>query len=108
MIKVIFGVVSFLVGLSAIIDQKLFRPVPFTWMTRSGGEVEMEMANNDLRRNAEGYSDPTAYEAIKNLDADDERFHKLLNTIFTICELSGFHLEERIVLKDLQTGKVWR
>ena len=69
-------------------------------MTRSGGEVEMEMANNDLRRNAEGYSDPTAYEAIKNLDADDERFHKLLNTIFTICE--------RIVLKDLQTGKVWR
>ena len=77
-------------------------------MTRSGGEVEMEMANNDLRRNAEGYSDPTAYEAIKNLDADDERFHKLLNTIFTICELSGSHLEERIVLKDLQTGKVWR
>ena len=77
-------------------------------MTRSGGEVEMEMANNDLWRNAEGYFDPTAYEAIKNLDADDERFHKLLNTIFTICELSGFHLEERIVLKDLQTGKVWR
>lgn len=99
MIKVIFGVVSFLVGLSAIIVSKAIS---------SGGEVEMEMANNDLRRNAEGYSDPTAYEAIKNLDADDERFHKLLNTIFTICELSGFHLEERIVLKDLQTGKVWR
>ena len=57
-------------------------------MTRSGGEVEMEMANNDLRRNAEGYSDPTAYEAIKNLDADDERFHKLLNTIFTRNGLS--------------------
>ena len=50
------------------------------------------MANN-LRKNAEGYSDPTAYEAIKSADADDERFHKLLNTIFTICELSGFHLE---------------
>lgn len=82
--------------------------MPFTWMTRSDGEVEAEMANIDLRRNAEGYSDPTAYEAIKNLDADDERFHKLLNTIFTICELSWFHLEERIVLKDLQTGKVWR
>lgn len=56
------------------------------------------MANN-LRKNAEGYSDPTAYEAIKSADADDERFHKLLNTIFTICELSGFHLEEGLFSK---------
>lgn len=66
------------------------------------------MANENPRTNHEGYSDPTAYEAIKNTEADDERFHKLLNTIFTICELSGFHLEERIVLKDTQSGKVWR
>lgn len=78
----------------------------FTWTTRSDGEAEMEMANNDFRKNASGYSDPTAYKAITSADA--ERFHKLLNTIFTICELSGFHLEERIVLKDTQTGKVWR
>lgn len=68
----------------------------------------MEMVNNDLRKNASGYSDPTAYKAIVGVDADDERFHKLLNTIFTICELSGFHLEERIVLRDELTGKVWR
>ncbi len=66
------------------------------------------MATNDLRKNASGYSDPTAYEAIKSAGADDERFHKLLNTIFTICELSGFHIEEQIVLKDIQTGRVWR
>lgn len=66
------------------------------------------MANGNPRTNHEGYSDPTAYKAIKNTEADDERFHKLLNTIFTICELSGFHLEERIILKDTQTGKVWR
>lgn len=66
------------------------------------------MANGNPRTNHEGYSDLTAYEAIKNTEADDERFHKLLNTIFTICELSGFHLEERIILKDTQTGKVWR
>lgn len=64
------------------------------------------MGNNDLQKNAEGYSDPTAYKAITS--SDDGRFYKLLNTIFTICELSGFHLEERIVLKDTQTGKVWR
>ena len=64
------------------------------------------------RKNAEGYSDPTAYEAIRNVergaDADDERFHKLLDTIFSICELSGFHIEERIVIKDKKTGKIWR
>ena len=58
------------------------------------------------RKNAEGY------EAIKNVergaDADDERFHKLLDTIFSICELSNFHIEERIVIKDKKTGKIWR
>nr|DAV53807.1 MAG TPA: hypothetical protein [Caudoviricetes sp.] len=64
------------------------------------------------RKNAEGYSDPTAYEAIRNVergaDADDDRFHKLLDTIFSICELSGFHVEERIIIKDKKTGKIWR
>lgn len=68
----------------------------------------MKIVNNDLRRNGSGYSDPTAYKAIASADVDDERFHKLLNTLFTICELSGFHLEGQIVLKDMQTGKVWR
>lgn len=48
------------------------------------------MAKDDLRRNAEGYLDPTAYEAMRN------------------CELSDFHIEERIVIKDKRTGKVWR
>lgn len=66
------------------------------------------MDKEDLRRNAEGYLDPTAYEAIKNAERDDERFHALLNTIFTICELSDFHIEERIVIKDKRTGKIWR
>lgn len=63
---------------------------------------------NNLRKNGSGYFDPTAFQAIKNVDEDDERFHKLLNTIFTICELSGFHIEERIVIKDMQTGRIWR
>lgn len=64
------------------------------------------MDGRDLRRNASGYTDPTAYEAIMN--ADDARFHRLLDTIFNICELSGFHLEGRVVLRDKRTGKVWR
>lgn len=66
------------------------------------------MAKDDIRRNAEGYFDPTAYEAMRNIERDEERFHKLLDTIFTLCELSDFHIEERIVIKDKRTGKVWR
>lgn len=52
------------------------------------------MVNDDMRKNSEGYSDP--------------RFHKLLDAIFTICELSGFHIEERIIVKDKKTGRIWR
>lgn len=67
------------------------------------------MANNrELKRNASGYVDPTAYEALKNIESETERFQKLLNTIFYICELAGFHVEERIVIRDKRTGKVWR
>lgn len=63
----------------------------------------------DLGKNAEGYPDPTACQAIRNIEREDEeRFHKLLKTIFNICELSGFRVDERIVLRDLKTGKVWR
>lgn len=66
------------------------------------------MNDRDLRKNASGCPDPTAYEAIKNIDREDENFHKLLHTIFNICELSGFRIEGRIVLVDKVTGKVWR
>lgn len=59
-------------------------------------------------QNDEGYPDLTAYEAIRKADDDYARFRKLLDTIFSICELSGYHVEERLVIKDLKTGKVWR
>ena len=63
---------------------------------------------DELKRNAEGYSDPTAYKAIKRADADYERFRKLMGAIFRLCELSDFHIEERIVVKDLRSGRIWR
>lgn len=65
------------------------------------------MTRDDMR-NSEGYLDLTAYEAMKNVDRDEERFHRFLDTIFSICELAGFHIEERIVIKDKKTGRVWR
>lgn len=64
--------------------------------------------NNDIYRNGSGYVDPTAYKAIKNVESEEVRFQKLLTTIFTICELSGFHIEERMVIKDLKSGRIWR
>lgn len=66
--------------------------------------------NNDkeLLRNGSGYVDPTAYEAIKHVSEEKERFDRLLGMIFSLCELADFHIEERIVIKDKRTGRVWR
>ena len=66
------------------------------------------MAKNDLSKNASGCKDPTAYEAIKKVDKEEARFRLLLDTIFNICELSGFHIEERLVIRDKRTGRIWR
>ena len=67
------------------------------------------MKKEDFKKNAEGYSDPTVYEAFKNMEKKgEERFHKLLDALYSICDLAGFQIEERIVLKDKHTGKVWR
>ena len=52
------------------------------------------------------------YDCINEYDldeqAEEEKFKKLLGTIFNLCELSGFHLEERIVVKNKRTGRIWR
>lgn len=58
-------------------------------------------------KNSERYSDPTVYQALKNIE-DEERFHKLLFAIFDICELADFKVEGRIVLVDKKTGRVWK
>ena len=63
---------------------------------------------NDLKRNASGYIDPTAYEAITNIESENERFKKLLNSIFNICDLADFEIMGRIVLVDKRSGTVWQ
>ena len=60
------------------------------------------------RFNAEGYSDPTAFRAIRNLEREEERFYKLLHTLFYLCGLAGFEIKGRICLIDKKTGRVWR
>ena len=66
------------------------------------------MRDRDIRYNKEGYKDPTAYAVLKKEQAEEERFKRLMATIFYICENAGFHIEERIVIRDKRTGRVWR
>lgn len=64
--------------------------------------------NNDVRKNASGYYDATAWAAMKDEEKERIKFQRLIKTIFYICDLAGFHVEERIVLKDRNTGRIWR
>lgn len=92
------------------------------------------MWDNDPRKNCEGYPDPTNYEATRNIERDKkrrqrkerarkemerkaikrqemeehDRFNELLNTIFYICDLAGFRVDNRIVLEDVRTGRIWK
>lgn len=78
------------------------------------------MVDNELMKDGSGYNDPTAYAAIKNIEGEDpnaalmeyakeyEKYQKLVGCILRICELSDFHLEERLVLKDKKTGRIYR
>lgn len=69
---------------------------------------KLNQEDRDLMKNGSGYADYTAYKAIKKAEAEHERFRKVLGCIFRICELAGYSVEERIVLKDMHTGKVWK
>ena len=69
------------------------------------------MGNKDheLKYNGSRYLDLTAYEAIKRADAEEQdRLNKLLAIIKGTCEIAGFKIENRIVLRDERTGKVWK
>lgn len=48
------------------------------------------------RRNAEGYSDPTAYAAMKNLNREEDRINKLRRAILNICEVAGFQKTDSV------------
>mgnify|MGYP007101854836 CR=1 FL=1 len=61
----------------------------------------------ETMRNSEGYPDPTAALAMRQLDRD-YRFGKLIYALLTMIDLAGFQLENRMVLVDKKTGKTYR
>lgn len=65
------------------------------------------MSSKD-RKNAAGYSDPTAYEAMRNLANGEDRYHKLRKVILNICDVAGFEIRGPLILSDKKTGIIWR
>ena len=64
------------------------------------------------RNNSEGYPNPTAYEAMRNVMAEENPLDKkvsfLIKMIKFIVRESGFELLNRIELKDTKTGRIFK
>lgn len=68
----------------------------------------MSSRGNDVRYNASGYYDPTAYAAIMTLEEEEAAKNKLMKTVKYICRLAGFEIENRIVLHNVRSDRYWR
>ncbi len=58
--------------------------------------------------NPEGYPDPTAYEALRNISDEDVVVNTLVHIIKQILRLSGFELIHRVEIRSLKTGREYR
>ena len=68
--------------------------------------------SNDIKHNAEGYKDSTAYKAIMEIEEAKKRrlkeqaeHDKLVQHIKYIVELAGFKLSSRVRLVHKQSGR---
>ncbi len=64
--------------------------------------------SHDNRKNAEGYSDPTAYAALTRIEKEEERVRQLKKVLGEICALSGFRLKGQITLVDKKSGHSYK
>lgn len=58
--------------------------------------------------NPEGYPDPTAFRAVKNITEEEEKVSILVHIIKQILRLSGFELIRRVEIRSLKTGREYR
>lgn len=58
--------------------------------------------------NPEGYPDPTAFNAIKNITKEEEKVSTLIHIIKQILRLSGFELIRRIEIRSTKSGREYR
>ena len=70
------------------------------------------MPEYGIKRNKEGYNDPTAFAAMSKIQKEDNeqqrRVSELVNVLKYIIDKSGFELIARIELRDKKTGKEFR
>lgn len=60
------------------------------------------------KKNAEGYSDPTTYAALSNIEREEARVRKLRSIIAQVCDMAGFKVQGQISLINKRNGKIWR
>lgn len=62
--------------------------------------------------NAEGYHDPTASDAVNNIAKEEKDVNKRIRDMMQhfdyVASINGFRIENRIVFKDMLTGKEYR
>lgn len=61
-----------------------------------------------MHRNKEGYPDPTAGDAIREADRPPENLSLAIRLMKFAADCLGFEVVGRIVLRDAETGRVWR
>jgi len=59
------------------------------------------------KRNCEGYSDPTAFHALENIEAD-KRARDMIRVVRYVIRHSGFELVENIHFRDKKTGRIYK
>lgn len=62
--------------------------------------------------NAEGYSDPTAYEALQIIIKEESELEKKVNFLIKVLKFiiyeSGFEPMNRIEIRDVKSGRVFK
>ena len=70
------------------------------------------MPDYGIRRNSEGYNDPTAYAALSKIYQEEreqqQRVAVLIKVLKYIIDKAGFELAARIALREKGTGKEFR
>ena len=70
------------------------------------------MPEYGIKKNAEGYKDPTAYNAMTKVMREENepqrRINALIGSIKSLIDLAGFDLLNRIEVRDRKTGREYR
>lgn len=70
------------------------------------------MPDYGMRKNSEGYNDPTAYAALSKIQRKEielqRRVSEVINVLKYVIDKSGFELMARIEIRDKRTGKEFR